>query len=99
MIQIPDNLEEDAGAGVPEHLKPKVTGGLAGNVQAKQKTTDGEIQCRICLDDETTQLNPLITPCKCIGSVKHIHLDCLRSWLKLKKQDHEEAGVHSYYWE
>ncbi len=36
--------------------------------------------CRICLDPgEYT--NPLITPCKCSGSVKYIHLNCLKTWL------------------
>ena len=25
--------------------------------------------------------NPLITPCKCSGSVKYIHLNCLKAWL------------------
>ena len=54
MIQIPDNLEEDAGAGVPEQLKSKVTGGLVGNLQSKKNAIDDGIQCRICLDDEST---------------------------------------------
>lgn len=36
--------------------------------------------CRICLDEGETEDNPFITPCKCSGSMKFIHLECLREW-------------------
>ena len=36
--------------------------------------------CRICLDDLDDVNNPFITPCKCDGSMKFIHLNCLREW-------------------
>jgi len=44
--------------------------------------------CRICLDEEEDlqNYNPFITPCKCTGSMKHIHLNCLREWTDSKKQ-------------
>ena len=39
--------------------------------------------CRICYQEEDDSLlNPLIKPCKCIGSVKYIHIKCLLVWLK-----------------
>lgn len=41
--------------------------------------------CRICLFSEYDNENPLIAPCKCSGTVKYIHLECLRQWLKLKQ--------------
>ena len=42
-------------------------------------TTSDQV-CRICLDAGEYD-NPLITPCKCSGSVKYIHLNCLKAWL------------------
>ena len=36
--------------------------------------------CRVCLDPGSST-NPLITPCKCQGSMKYIHLECLKTWL------------------
>lgn len=42
--------------------------------------TTSEQLCRICLDPGEYD-NPLITPCKCSGSVKYIHLNCLKAWL------------------
>lgn len=36
--------------------------------------------CRYCFDDETEN-NKLITPCKCKGSAKYIHEECLNNWI------------------
>ena len=43
--------------------------------------------CRICLDEEEDVAtgNVFITPCKCTGSMKYIHLNCLRNWTDSKK--------------
>ena len=38
--------------------------------------------CRICYCEEDTIENPLIQPCSCSGSMKYIHLNCLKRWLK-----------------
>ena len=51
------------------------------DVNKKQKT----YRCRICFCDGNFEgINPLISPCKCSGSVKYIHLNCLRKWLTSK---------------
>lgn len=49
-------------------------------------------QCRICwgTEDEVDagdnqDFNPLISPCKCIGTVQAIHLKCLKEWLDTKR--------------
>lgn len=36
--------------------------------------------CRICRLSASDD-RPLFTPCKCSGSIKHVHQDCLMSWL------------------
>lgn len=36
--------------------------------------------CRFCLDEANTPRNPLISPCRCIGSVKFVHELCLLRW-------------------
>jgi len=48
-------------------------------------STDQSGICRICLmdgpgDDE----DPLIAPCKCSGSIKRVHLGCLRRWISCR---------------
>ena len=57
------------------------------------------IVCRICLEEEEESDNPFITPCKCTGSMKYIHLKCLREWTDSKKQFQTDTGIMSYYWE
>ena len=36
--------------------------------------------CYMCFDEEDTEENPMITPCKCSGDTKYVHVDCLRKW-------------------
>ena len=53
--------------------------------------------CRICLNDNFTELDPLICPCKCSGSMKFIHLNCLKEWLKSKVSSRvSEKGMSIY---
>lgn len=40
--------------------------------------------CRVCLSDDYDINNPLISPCKCSGTMKNIHFECLKNWLKSK---------------
>ena len=57
-----------------------------GNLKQKFKTIDHESKnalkaveepmCRICLSEDEPD-NPIISPCKCTGSVKYIHLSCI----------------------
>ena len=46
---------------------------------SEQEGTELQNICRIChsLGDE-----PLITPCHCSGSAKHVHATCLLTWFK-----------------
>lgn len=40
----------------------------------------------------------MISPCSCTGSMKYIHLECLREWLEGKKHMKETPYVNSYIW-
>ena len=56
-------------------------------VQVKTKGTSEKVEsrykiCRICYSEEESEDNPLIQPCICSGSMKFIHLECLRHWLR-----------------
>lgn len=58
-----------------------------GTTNAVQGSHESGKVCRICLDEEEDIScgNPFITPCKCTGSMKYIHLKCLREWTDSKK--------------
>lgn len=38
--------------------------------------------CRICLLEGSTDDDPMIKPCQCKGSIEHVHLGCLRHWIR-----------------
>ncbi|GAP89800.1 putative E3 ubiquitin-protein ligase MARCH6 [Rosellinia necatrix] len=45
--------------------------------------------CRICRG-EATDTEPLFFPCKCSGSIKYVHQDCLMEWLSHSQKKHCE---------
>lgn len=58
---------------------------MTNNTHSKQ--TKSESQCRICYDSSTDDNNKLIQACKCEGSIKHIHEDCLKKWIDENKKN------------
>ena len=40
--------------------------------------------CKICYSEDDTDENPLIQPCTCSGTMRYIHLDCLKHWIGTK---------------
>jgi hypothetical protein len=57
-----------------------------------------DIQCKVCWEKTSTQENPLLNSCQCDGSVRYIHYDCLKFWLKQKMVKKEEPNLISYTW-
>ncbi|XP_067945530.1 E3 ubiquitin-protein ligase MARCHF8-like [Watersipora subatra] len=51
--------------------------------------------CRICQCPAETDL-PLITPCRCDGSLKHIHASCLLKWIDISNRKHRRIGRASF---
>ena len=56
-----------------------------------------DAMCRICLSNEISKYNVLISPCECSGSIKYIHVDCLKTWLYNKIQTKTTESSTSYY--
>lgn len=70
---------------------------LASHIDAEEKL-DEEALCRICFCNENTENNPLIAPCECTGSIKYIHTDCIKQWLRSRIQTKTTSSTVSYYW-
>ncbi|CAD8068544.1 unnamed protein product [Paramecium sonneborni] len=69
------------------------------HTQEDEQIQSEEPQCRICYNDAQTDLNnPLIDCCKCQGSVKYIHLNCLQIWLQNKLQAKTTKFSVSFQW-
>ncbi len=87
----------------PSLKKSKTKGIKAGQLKKELKLEEQQSVpiCRICLCEEEDKVgNPLITPCKCAGTMKHIHIECLREWLNSKSSFKESnpPGVKTYCW-
>ena len=78
------NLQE---IQVNSHINRKRTKIKISNFKSKNsapiKEEKKENICRICYGDENEDENPLVQPCNCHGSMKYIHLNCLKKWLKI----------------
>ena len=57
-----------------------------------------DVQCKVCWGSEQTKANPLLNSCKCEGSIRFIHYECLKFWLKQKMAVKEEQNQVSYMW-
>ncbi len=54
--------------------------------------------CRICFSAQQSSENPLLSACKCTGTMKFMHYFCLKSWLNLKLIVKPAPFSTSYYW-
>ena len=72
---------------------------IDGEIDTKAAEKEGqEIQCKICWDKDQSQENPLLSSCNCDGSVKYMHYECLKYWLKQKMNKKEDGNLVSYSW-
>ena len=108
-----DNYLADPGLRVgldsessPARLKP-AKNVIVPNLQEKQAPIEvreasigstGLPLCRICLSEENELENPLFAPCKCAGTMKYIHLQCLQFWLNSRKITKETAFTKTFFW-
>ena len=54
--------------------------------------------CRICFLTNSDEENPLISPCKCSGSMKNIHYLCLKKCIEIKIIKKSEQHYKFYTW-
>lgn len=72
-------------------------------VDLMEKNATNEKTCRICLgtekeDDYDDKNNPFFAPCICAGTMKYVHLDCMKEWVHSKRHSKEGDRVKSYNW-
>ncbi|CAJ0627318.1 1689_t:CDS:2 [Entrophospora sp. SA101] len=51
--------------------------------------------CRVCRTESSVD-HPLFYPCKCSGSIRYVHQDCLTKWLKHSGKTKCELCNHSF---
>ena len=63
----------------------------------KDKESTEKIYCRLCYQEESTILDPLLCPCKCKGSMRYIHYSCLKKSIMQKIQIRNEKYFDIYF--
>lgn len=70
-----------------------------GDASLWANTEEDEDCCRVC-HGEAEATRPLFHPCRCSGSIKFVHQDCLQTWLKISNQSNpkcELCGEHFHF--
>jgi E3 ubiquitin-protein ligase DOA10 len=81
----------------PNEEKKKEAELEKSNIGTKRPLTP--LICRICLcDDEVLNDNPLVSVCKCAGTMSMIHVKCINEWLNIKRETRVSTTTHSYQW-
>jgi hypothetical protein len=86
-----------SGSAEPEEMLPKCFDSFAEHEECEGSLGE-EASCRICFSGQGEEENPLLSPCECAGSIKYIHAECIKQWLKSKIQTKTTATTTSYYW-
>lgn len=68
---------------------------LGGEILAT-RSSENNNYCRICCSEENSDNNPLVSLCKCSGSIKFIHVTCIKLWLKSKTRVSKNNNSISY---
>lgn len=97
MIKFTKKKEKSINTDISQDLEEMEVKPL--QVEEKAENLQNKL-CRICYIEEETPDNPLIQPCICSGSMKYIHLDCLKHWLDtsvyIKVEDKENCQIYLY---
>jgi E3 ubiquitin-protein ligase DOA10 len=82
-------------------ISKEINGGVGSDLKENKdlelkRPTTAQV-CRICLcEDEIETGNPLVSACKCAGTMSMIHVKCVNEWLNSKRETRVSATTHSY---
>ena len=62
------------------------------------KNSTSKPTCRICYLTSSDMENPLVSPCKCSGSMKYIHYKCLKHCIEVNLTKKIEPNYKYYNW-
>ena len=97
-----ENRQENTQENTKKNTQENINKIPKENTQkpTQNNTQNNEKQCRICLStqDEFIELGKLISPCKCKGTMKYVHIECLNRWrlVSLRKSTYFECDQCKY---
>jgi len=86
-------ISEESNISEDPAIESKANEEEENEEEASKSDSDDDVEkedtCRICRS-EGTEDEPLFYPCKCSGSIKFVHQDCLMEWLSHTNKKHCE---------
>ena len=82
-------------------LKQVLSKSIASESCERMSMSDSEREpgaCRFCFCDQSTEDNPIISPCVCTGSLQMIHKNCLADWVDSRKVFRSTKATDCYWW-
>ena len=78
-------MSADADLTIPTSEAEAEVTAVTANSGSLWSNTEEDDCCRVC-HGEAEESRPLFHPCKCSGSIKFVHQDCLQTWLKISNK-------------
>lgn len=92
------NDQEVSKDGVTNNQKDILTNNNASEISLQNSSRNLKPTCRICFLTNSDEENPLISPCKCSGSMRNIHFLCLKKCIEIKITKKFEQNYQFYSW-
>lgn len=81
-------VKQVSSDGMAKPLLPEIGRGVVlSDLSSKSgisSATKGQQFCRVCLSDDSIDGNPMVSVCKCIGTLRFLHVVCLQEWMKTR---------------
>ena len=89
LIEIQEAKNKSNSNSVSESTTSKTN----NSKKTTKKSNNKNKICRICyMEEDNSEENPLVQPCICSGSMKYIHLKCLKHWINTRSFDKVESN-------
>ncbi|XP_039349532.1 E3 ubiquitin-protein ligase MARCHF7 isoform X10 [Mauremys reevesii] len=79
----PDGEESDKSKILPSRDPERLQKIKESLLLEDTEEEEGDL-CRICQMSSASSTNLLIEPCKCTGSLRYVHQECMKKWLQSK---------------
>jgi hypothetical protein len=86
-----EELVENKNEKIVEDKNEKIVENKSEELVENTSTT----RCRICYEEDGV----LLHPCKCDGSIKWVHTECLKKWISTSKKDYCPQCNYKYKYE
>lgn len=92
-----DAAEAGQTSAASQSTSPHEAQATAEEGTGEDKGDEAELECRVCRGP-AEEGSPLFEPCKCSGSIRAVHQDCLSEWLRVSAKQRCELCGARFRW-